>query len=68
MLLPHNFLIPRFICPTGKAGSIMFHLYKCRDREEAAEGFCDLVGMLTVTASPVQVSGYEAVWRLRHLG
>lgn len=39
----------------------MFHLYKCRDREEAAEGFCDLVGMLTVTASPVQVSGYEAV-------
>lgn len=66
MLLPHNFLIPWFICYTGKVGSIMFRLYKRRDREEAAEGFCDLVGMLTV--SPVQASGYKALWSLQHLG
>lgn len=46
----------------------MSHLYKCRDMEEAAEGFCDLVGMLRVMASPVQVSGYEALQTLWHLG
>lgn len=35
----------------------MSHLYQCRDMEEAAEGFCDLAGMLTAMASPMQVSG-----------
>lgn len=46
----------------------MSHLYKCRDMKEAAERFCDLVGLLRVMASPVQVSVYEALQILRHLG
>lgn len=61
MLLSHNFLIPLFLWYIGKAGSVMSHLDKHGDTEEAPTRLCELVGMLTVRARPVQASGYKAL-------